>query len=222
MARAIAQVTLFRKGNLPENNVVNTMHFESDAPTPGQGAFEDFGPGLMNRIATFYQAIGTTWLSPVLSGNGRVTLYDWANAKPRIPRMSLDFVHGKANQSMPAEVALCISFKAVAAAGVNPARRRGRIFLGPLNSSVAGLGGDESDVRPDVSALDGLIANFKTMATGSTGGAFRLAIYSPTQGAISGQDDESWNDAVTIWADNAFDTIRKRGAKATARATVAI
>jgi hypothetical protein len=60
------------------------------------------------------------------------------------------------------------------------------------------------------------VSSFVTMATGS-GGAARLAIFSPTTLSSGGSIDDAWNDAVNVWVDDAFDTQRRRGARATTR-----
>jgi hypothetical protein len=207
--RAIVQVGLERLGALPEDVSTNTWHFEGDDPA----TFDSLLPGLVDRVRVFYQAIGSR-LSSALSGNFTIKVYDWSDPLPRVPKSQTTYVLTKGTAMMPSEVALCLSYKGAVSSGAVAARRRGRVFLGPL-STGAGTGGT-SDFRPIETAATQILDAAKVMATGS-GGAFRLAIYSPTTKAQGGSDDASWNDATSFWIDNAFDTIRSRGASPTLR-----
>lgn len=204
------------------------MHFEDDNPAGSTDAFREGGiqvngPGLLNRIERFYGTIGATWLSRALAGTGTIRLYNPRDTKPRIPVLERSFAHPVNQQGLPSEVALCISYRAKRESGQAAARRRGRIFLGPLGGSVSGMGDGASDARPDATALDALLVAFREMAVSSdTNGAFRLAIHSPTALASGVAFDDTFNDATEIYVDNAWDTIRKRGAKATVRRTVAV
>ncbi len=216
MSKCIAQVTLDRDGGMPEDAVVNTFHFEDDSGFSTDAGIEVNGDGLMNRLENFYNQAGALWLSDKLAGTGTIKLYDWSDALPRIPIKQRTFSHGTGPGALPSEVALCISFKAAAEAGALVGRRRGRIFFGPLAYQATQQEGAGSDVRPTQARIDALLAEFRTMALGGSG-AFRLAIYSPTTKAAGGTDDAAWTDAATIWIDNAYDIVRKRGAKATVR-----
>lgn len=216
-----AQVVLERDGALPEDAVVNVMHFEGDINTLAdqeRARWDELAPGLTNRLVVFYQAIQLQ-LGAILTGNGQVKLYDMRDAKPRIPRLVTDFTFTPNGSTHPAEVALCVSFSAAAAPGVNPARRRGRIYLGPL----AVLGGTITggDARPSATVRNEILTAFMAMATGTADSA-RLAIYSSTNDPGLLNANEAWNDAVNVWIDDAYDTQRRRGGKATSRVTATI
>lgn len=223
-----AQVSLERDMGLPEDAVVNTMHFEGDE---GLGltddeTWDDLKDGLINRIVTFYQSIGTTF-SSILSGNGVVKLYNPRDPSlpgaPRIPRDSLGFTFTPSTgASLPAEVALCLSYSGAAESGVNMRRRRGRIFLGPISASSISSGtAPLNDARPSLALRNGILANFDVMATGVSGAA-RLAVYSPTGDPTNANVDASWTDVTIAWIDDAWDTIRKRGAAPSSRVSVSI
>lgn len=216
-----AQVELERRGGMPEDVSVNVMHFEGD-DDPGQpdrARWDQLAPGLANRIAGFYQDVGA-YLAATLTGNGVVTLYDMADATPRIPRFIEPFTFVPSGVALPAEVALVISFKAEALAGANTARRRGRIFLGPIADFVP-FDPALSDIRPGPLDLQAILGFFGTMARGTAGSA-RLAIFSPTTLQAGGTIDDAWTDADSLWMDDAFDTQRRRGAAATLRVTEAL
>lgn len=221
--RFIAQVSLERDGAIPEDVIVNSWHFEGDDNTAfetDRARWDDLAPGLTSRLVTFYQSLGVGW-AQTLSGNGEVKLYDFSDAKPRIPRYQEPFVFTPGTSAQPGEVALCLSFSAAAEAGANPARRRGRVFLGPLSASSTVVMTEGADARPPAAFRQSVIDAALVMATGVADAA-RLAIFSPRTLALGGTVDEAWNDAVNLWVDNAFDTQRRRGADATARTTATI
>lgn len=225
MSRVIAQVTLHRDSGLPADVITNSMHFEDDSGFGTSAGIDTNGPGLMDRIATFYSANGTT-LASTLKGTGTVTLYDWSAPKPRVPAMELPFTFTPGSNALPGEVALVLSYRAEKVSGQAQARRRGRIYFGPLslNAMVQPTGagaGPDSDPRPGGPYIDVLLQTARTMATGGSG-AFRLCVFSPTTKAAGGTDDEAWNDVVALTCDNAFDTVRSRGAAASIRREVVI
>lgn len=130
----------------------------------------------------------------------------------------------------PHEVALCLSFKNLASGGVPPAQRRGRIYFGPIGGSQVVLNGDvtipSADLRND-------LLRAATWLRDTIPGAGRdWVIYSrPYPGrpeterpgnprgplpALAARAGATY--VVTdLWVDNAFDTQRKRGEKATSR-----
>jgi len=214
--RYIAQVVLDRDGALPEDRIINVMHFEGDdqAPTPDRERWDELAPGLASRLVTFYQSRGPI-MAATLAGTGTIKLYDFSDPKPRIPRFEQSFTFVPATTAFPGEVALVISFEGASEPGVNMRRRRGRIYLGPLATGAAS-GTYTADVRPLASRMNETVSSFVTMATGSNGAA-RLAIFSPTTLSGGGSVDQAWTDAVAVWVDDAFDTQRRRGARATTR-----
>jgi hypothetical protein len=222
MSYAIAQVTLQRDSGLPEDVIVNTMHFEDDSGFGTDAGITDNGAGLINRIGTFYTTIGGD-LSSGLTGAGTVKLYNHNDVQPRIPKMQGTFAFTPGTTMLPAEVAMAISFKAAPASGVNPARRRGRIFVGPLAQVALAVttGEDTSDPRMSTAKMTSWLNAFRTMARGGAG-TFRLAIFSQTTFAATGSLDEAYTDASLLWISNDADTIRSRGARATRRLTASL
>jgi hypothetical protein len=216
------QVVLDRDGLLPEDAVVNTWHFEADA---GGGSDRDKWdldmPGLLDRVELFYVTVAGIF-APTLAGTGRIKAYDLSDAKPRVPRVVQEFTFvPSTSDALPAEVALCLSFKGATESGVNMRRRKGRVFLGPLARTMIDGGTPVADVRPGTGNVSSVLTAAEVMATGGSG-TFRLSIYSPTSDPGETMVDAAWNDAVEFWVDNAFDTQRRRGARATARQTQAI
>lgn len=216
MSRVIAQIALDRKGGLPENVVTNTMHFEDDSGFGTDGGIETNAPGLLSRLETFYKSPFMQY-SSAMNGTGRIKLYNWDTPSPgRIPVVERAFTHPVGTTTMPSEVALTLSFRAAPESGANPRRRRGRVYLGPFATGIMQAGVTPEDARPNTTVIQEMIAGARVMATGGPG-AFRLAIYSPTARSFGASADDSWVDANEIWIDNAFDTVRSRGARRTLR-----
>lgn len=212
MARAIVQVTLERKNALPADAIVNTWHFESD------DAFGTSAPGLADRISTFYQSLGL-WFGAQLSGNADIKMYDFDDPKPRVPVHVDDFTFTPSTAAFPAECCVCLSMEAEQQSGTLKARRRGRVYLGPINGGP--MSQASSDVRIPEASRQELVDKANTMAVGGSG-AFRLAIYSPTTQQSGGTVDESWHDVTTLWVDDAIDIQRRRGQASTQRTTKAV
>lgn len=215
--RAIVQVSLERDNGLPEDVSVNVTHWEADdrLGLEDRADWDERIVGLMNRIAAFYQDI-SSYLSSLLSGNGTIRAYDFADPKPRIPRASLDFSFIPSSGSFPAEVAICLSMEADQVPGVNQASRRGRIYLGPVGGNTGQIGAGANDVRVSDLVANTILDAAVTM-TDATGGAFALAVFSPTILGRGGSADEAWNDVTSIYIDDAYDTQRRRGGAPTKR-----
>ena len=207
MARCVAQVALHRKGLLPEDDVVNTWHFESD------NGFDTDAPGLRDRLEEFYDGMAAYW-GGTLSGTGTIKLYDWTDPTPRVPKVISNFTHGVGGTSYPAEVCLCLSMSADVASGENAARRRGRVYLGPLirNLGVEPTGGGP-DMRCATTDLQAILDLSSALVAGSSSGSFRMAVFSPRTLELGGTADEAWNDVTKLWMDDAFDIQRRRGAR---------
>lgn len=229
MAQSIirCQVSLDRKSGLAEDLVVNTFHFDGDVPDwtdpthPWTSNENSLLPGLMNRLQTFYAGIAPH-LSHRLSGTGVIKVYSMHEPEPRVPKHEEPITFTPSGTALPGEVALCLSFRGANASGVNMARRRGRVYLGPLGTNVIGAAGaTDAGIRPSQTVIDDILAQAAAMATG-TSGAYRLAIYSPRTHTASLDLDQATEDAVELWIDNAFDTQRRRGAAPTGRTTAAI
>lgn len=219
MAKIRVQVVLARASGLPEDVIVNTMHFEDDEPSVGEvtGVSGTTNlDGLVARLKAFYVTIGPNILSPFLTGFALIKIYDMSAPEPRAPKAEVpfQFFPNTSGVPYPAEVALCLSFKAQGLSGAAAGRRRGRIFLGPIAGPTGAQQVD--DMRPTEAKVDLVLQAAENMSRGG-GGSYRLAIFSPTAAAGNDTLDAAWNDADEFWIDNAFDTMRSRGADRTSR-----
>jgi hypothetical protein len=158
-------------------------------------------------LVTFYEQV-RPYLSPVLTGTSTVKFYDLADVKPRLPwRVVTTADISIGGTALPSEVAYCASFKAAAVSGENQARRRGRVYLGPLAVSAIGAGvlGD----RPNNGFRDAVSVAMQGLLDDSGNAGWQWAIWST-------MDSEAY-PVTAAWHDNAWDTQRRRGPDATAR-----
>lgn len=200
--------------NLPEDNMVNTWHFNGDPTFPAT----DFD-NVRDMLKDFYTAIpGTTGASTrisqympssLINATALVKAYDLADPVPRVPvyESSFALVSLTSSAPLPAEVALCISFQGEAESGTNPARRRNRKYLGPWASTVSGNDGRPTPTLRAVIAGAG--RRLKEAADASV--TWEWCWYSPTDSANGVVDNG--------WVDNAWDTQRRRGPAPTTRST---
>lgn len=220
MARIIVQVAMNRIDGVPADVVTNVMHFESDHLYGASSGADEIE--VATRVTNFYQA-WETYSSTVLDGTGLIKIYDWDEPKPRVPKDEFGLVFTPGSGGMPSEVASCLSFAAEAVSGMSMARRRGRIFLGPLGSNAAEyVAGTLADFTPAAAFRTAVIGAADNLAVPTISGGYRLAVYSPRTKELGGSDDTAWNDVKMLWMDNAFDTIRSRGFKATTRTSVTL
>jgi hypothetical protein len=220
------QVVMQGESNLSKDQYVNTWHFSNGdiplgEPTP---AAHD----AIRRLADFYCGEGDTgavgrYLSGGINRTVTVKVYRLGDPKPRpiVDSATFDLPTANSANSLPAEVACCLSYYS----GRNIVSSRGRVFLGPFTTSAASTG---HVPRPDAGfkqvikeAAGRLIA--KTLVGAGTVIANELvpgladiiipdmvwALWSPTHNVAK--------EVTSGWIDDAFDTQRRRGALPTSR-----
>jgi hypothetical protein len=215
---ARVQVTIPRDSGLPRDSIVNVWHFEGDDDPleDDRDRFDSLAGGLADRVKTFYTAISSLFAVTCNPDLVSLKIYDLNDAEPRIPRHEETFDMGStASDTLPNEVALCLSMRGQLTAGTNQARRRGRVYLGPFGHAATEGAIIGADARPAASICGSILSHADTMARG-VGGSFRLAVFSPA--TFTGANlSESMTDVSYMWIDNAWDTQRRRGAAATHR-----
>lgn len=198
------QVRLPYDSGLPEDVAVNVFHSISDDDLEA----EAFAAALV----TFYGAIDgllSNQLSDVADA-ASVTTYDLADAEPRVPVDVTTFTLTTNASTLPTECALCLSFQASPISGLPQARRRGRVFLGPLGGIQ-----DSTTGRPQSAHITTIVNAADALLTTSNGpGVGVWAVYSPTNNQTSPVNNG--------WMDNEFDTIRGRGRESTSRTLFAL
>jgi hypothetical protein len=208
MANLRAQVVLQNRNNHPADAVVNTFHFTSDVGKTD--------PDLVTGLISFYNTVhapGTNsigyYLSNNLSRNAgtmRIKVYDMAEPKPREPVESIWALDdlGSADP-LPNEMAACLSFYA----DRNLARRRGRVYIGPLMSNAGAEDLTAGDVRLTNGFRDALVG----------GGTYLLTLPGSATWCTHSTVDNAWRPVTAGWVDTAFDVQRRRGLKPGARVT---
>jgi hypothetical protein len=196
--------------NLPEDRVVNTFHF-NDSSAYGTHveqittALSRFYTGTPSVFTGVTNPVGA-WLSPWVQRAAELRFYDLTTAPPRVPTIvPMTLPAPIAGSGLPEEVAVCLSIQT----DVAPfsARRRGRLFIGPLCNSAMFSAESTHSSRPAALFQADLAASAVGLCNaGASGWAIRST--RPTQNfVLVGRG----------WIDDAFDTQRRRGPKPASR-----
>lgn len=240
-----AQAILKHRSGLPRDNVVNVFHFET--ATEGAAEAEDAA----DLVAEFYEtgdpAVGfpiagvlgyqiasvghEIRVYPVDEPTGRD--YRGEGMPPLFTRsMTFSGREPQVGRNLPSEVAVCLSYKNSSPSTEPPARRRGRLYIGPFLES-AGVEEDEAGSeasRPTAALRQRILDAGEYLARGS--GLPQWSIYSrPFAGRAAGEKKRAngtdlpaiparagqIHTITDLWVDNAWDTVRRRGERPTSR-----
>jgi len=199
-----AQVVLRTTDNVPENYITNSLCIRVE-PAGTLDTDE-----VTTAIKDFYDDV-VSYYSVAVAQNGHlVKYYELPGTPPNYPfeEDTWNLAAPPAGSGLPAEVSLVLSFQGIRQAGFPQARRRGRIYIGPLDTS--GMD-DQRPLATFVSNLATAGATFKSNIDAITGGLHHWAIWSNA--------DQVAVDVANGWVDNAWDTQRRRGLRATSRTT---
>lgn len=195
-------VTLRTSDNIPENFVQNqfcTLGL-TGAPTEAEQVADALRVFYGDLMAPFYG-------SNISAGPHLVKFYELPGLEPNYPYHETEFSFGTPGSGtpLPAEVALCLSFQAQRTPGLPQARRRGRIYLGPMQDTA------NDDGRPSTSIITSILDAAETLAASiaAVSSAQAWAVWSPTAGEAV--------EITELWVDDAFDTQRSRGLARTTR-----
>lgn len=189
----------------PENHVVNTWWCTPVGATDSDAAAQAFATAL----SVFYNAIDAHMSA---GSNGWVpsfTAYDLIDPKPRQPILAtaLSTLANSSGDSLPRELSVCLSFHGEFVSGVNPARRRGRVYLGPW-ASAANNGTTGKVTSTVYSAIQS--AGNTLLTTSEASSEFRWVVYSPTTDT-AGLGGLGVYEVVGGWVDSEWDIQRRRG-----------
>lgn len=211
-----AQWEFAHDSGLPEDRVAMTTHWATT-----QVVSIDYA-NMRDMLIDFWEDAGagaalSTYLSSVLTGAWSLDIYHLTDPSPRVPVQSYTgaLAAAPSGEAMPSEVCLCTSWLAAPESGVAPARLRGRNYIGPLDTSaLASSGGvpDPNFLADVVRASDALASAADASVT------WDFVIYSTVLPGTSGAGTRA-NKVVSGFVDNAFDTQRRRGERASARTT---
>lgn len=209
-----AQVSITMDTGTPADACVNVFHFDADADiTLDESVRLDH---ITDRLTAFYQTIDGVLFPAEVGTTAGLKIYDLADPEPRAPKRDTTIALTPAvTGAMPSEVAICLSYQAARESGVNHARRRGRVYLGPLHIGVLQTSAGGS--RPSTTARTSIATAATALAASTQVNRPVWAVFSPTRRAEGGSLDDSFTDVEDGWVDDAFDIQRRRGLAPTAR-----
>lgn len=198
-----AQVILHTVDAFPANYVTNSWAFMGTDPIADSTA-------LTSALRVFYNSWITTYMPSTIAQNGHeVKYYDLPGLTPNYPVLESTFnlASAPAGSPLPSELAICLSFQGARTPGLPQARRRGRVYVGPLAA------GAQTSGRP-TAALTTILATAASTLKSTVD-----ALAGDTEWAIWSVADQAPVDIVGGWVDNAFDVQRRRGLEETSRTT---
>lgn len=196
-----AQVIIKTTDGVAENFITNSWCFR--APDVFSGA-----PLIRPALEQFYNTMVNAYPAKVAQNAHEIKWYELPGpGRPNYPFLVTTFnlTSLPVGPSLPSEVALCLSFQAVKFAGEPQARKRGRIYFGPLDESA------NSDGRPTAGWLTGLAGAGQTLKDDveALGANYHWCVWSETNQTEVPVDNG--------WVDNSWDTQRRRGVDPTSR-----
>lgn len=201
----MARIILHTADQVPANYVQNQIAFTSGSEDPDIDA-------VMSALDSFYTALGSGYFSNKIAGTGHeVKFYEMPGLTPNYPfeERTFDLNSAPTGDSLPQEVALVLSFQGSRSAGFPMARRRGRIYVGPLKSTTS------TDGRPTSGVISGLVTAAEEFGDD-------IKAIPGHQWCVWSTVDADMVPIVSGWVDNAWDTQRRRGVTATSRTTFTV
>jgi hypothetical protein len=210
---------------LPEDRVINDFAFATGATAPTTTELAEIG----DYVDDFFRAIPSgagsavgSWIGEAINRSATHTMefYSISAAglgSPILVNNWLGPVAPVDSSNLPTEVAAVLSFHAdltgvqeEGAGGTRPrARRRGRVYIGPLGQSSI-----------THAAENPLISSTLTGVLAAAGNAMRVAADADgLPWCVWSRTDQVLRPITGGWVDNAPDTQRRRGTDATTRST---
>jgi len=194
-----SQFSIETADNVAANFATNTWYCTAGNPTELLG--------FNSAVLAFYGSIAVL-MGNMVKATDQINWksYDMNDPEPRAPILSASSTINPDNTTtLPAEVAMVMSFQAVKVSGSPQARRRGRVYLPFIKTSQNG-----SDGRPTSNIITVIANAGDVLVTASkTSTTWKWGVYSPTDGVSRPVTDG--------WVDNEWDTQRRRGRVRTSR-----
>lgn len=207
------QVRLPYFTNLPEDVATNTLYYSVPSGVPTTGELDDVSA----MIEAFYLGVGDNFAGVLLRVGTpcEIRMYNLADAEPRQPIRIDNFALPAAvpADNMPLECAVVLSYHAAFSSGVPNARRRGRIYLGPLHTDVLNAGSASAFPAPTATFISEIITAVGALSSITANGC-EWVQYSPTT--------DLGLPVVGGWVDNEFDTQRRREGRPSSRTTFTV
>jgi hypothetical protein len=200
-----AQVILHTVDAVAENFVTNSWCIET-TDVPGPSEFLN----LTTCFKDFYDDLNGILAVPIAQNAHEIKYYDleWVTP-PNYPLAvnTFNLTTAPSAATLPSEVAICLSFQGEKVPGFPQARRRGRVYIGPVSQTLNSAGRPTSPLLSQLaSSVQTLCSNLKAAPEPAV-----LSVWSPTDG--------SGVNIADGWIDNAWDTQRRRGLTRTSRTT---
>ena len=188
--------------SIPQDAFVNTWHCDALNLPAG---YEDF----VDDLEIFYRTVDASMSSLINPAAITATVYNMTDPTPRAPVYSKTFTSiTTSTTTLPPEVALCLSFQGERVSGQSQARRRGRVYIGPLGQ-IQGSTTTELVSSSAVAAVVG--AAQVLLAASQASPEYDWCVYSTV--------DQTLVEVDNGWVDNAFDIQRRRGTLPASRST---
>lgn len=220
-ADILVRVEMSAATGLPEDTVVNTWAFKHDIGLPSEADLLNLQAAVDGWYNDMTGAVANTRPSYYISDyiprtvTHQMSFYSIEDGGP--PLLTSEWLGpaaaGEPDSSLPHECAAVLSFHADLfgiheEVGITRprARRRGRIYLGPLTPG-ASTGLAQATINPTLQQA--MRVNANTMHDEALAADFTWCVNSRV--------DATLRPVVAGWTDNAFDTQRRRGMAATSR-----
>lgn len=199
----MVQVEHRMQSGIPADDVVNTFAVRWEGG--GVPLVADF-EALRLNINNFFYNLGSNILAAPMLATGSshgVKIYRLIDPTPRVPvwEGAFGLNIGISSTGLPSEVAICNSFAADVASGQSAARRRGRVFLGPIAASAAAAGTDGFR-RPSTLTMQTIADASETLLDNLAVDSWVWCVWSRTANEL--------NPVVRGWVNDEFDTQRRR------------
>lgn len=205
MALLDIQVTIAMASGIPDDAATNIWHFD-DAEISGAGE------AIAGFLVAFYDSFRTRYSALVAQNGHEIKVYRVSDPEPRAPiyQETFNLSGAPTGSALPPEVAVVLSYHATPVSGIPQARRRGRIYLGPLNTLNVG-----ADGRLATSTLEAVETAVETLVNEiNTFGSVKWSTHSKVLGTGA--------EVTGAWVDNEPDTQRRRGREATIRTLIPV
>lgn len=216
------------KSGLAEDAVINTFYFQTavdptDTSDPSAQQIIDLRLAVYNFYETppvaSYPIINFLHLDGFAQPRHSFKFYNMDDPMPRAPFHTNTPAGQPSNPTttgFPSEVAFCLSFRGPLESGGQPGRRRGRLYLGPIRNSVGTKEVSSGQQRPDQDMMNVSVNAAKALQEAAMATGAHWVVYSPTSRG-AGTAAQASTVITHAWADNAFDTQRRRGLAPSAR-----
>jgi hypothetical protein len=227
---------------LPRDVYVNTFHFSRvGVAGPGTPITNTEANALIAAVESFFNLTSTGQTTPIwsyidqkvlASPAAQYKIYDLADPKPRSPFVDVVPTGQPANtvgSGLPQELAVCLSYNAsfaqVAEFAVPRARKRGRIYIGPLNTRTL-YGYADFTSHPHPTFLTALRISGKRLQDLAVTAGWNWVVHSPTTAALN-NDPENFSltgdfPVEAVSTDDAWDIQRRRGLNPTGRTALLV